>query len=239
MNGLETIAERLHLPVVIAGISGGGKSTVAAEVEKQQDIPAVVYSGRLTTRTLRPGEIEGRDGRFGVSRDEFEGLQHDLIYQYPKYDELYGFSRSQLRECLSRGNTFVIGGEPDTSIPLKEAINAELPTEESQLPHLRAVTLYIKRPINEVLLGIVRRESGPEEKLKRIEHILKLETHEAHDVAYDVDYEVLNGKNRLKEAVAEVVDIIRSERSKQLRDLFGSSFVESAPNPRLSPIFSH
>lgn len=220
----ERDAHKLHLPVVITGLSGGGKSTVAAKVEQSGIIPAVTYDGRLTTRKLRnDGEQEGKDGRFSVPHAEFED-NPDLFYQYAKYGEQYGFSRRALRDCLNKGHTFIIGGEPDTALPIRNSINS--PTERELLDDvgLKAITLLIRRPINEILLGLIERNSSDAEKLKRIEHIVKTQLIDGMESAYEVDYEVVNGERRLEPAVTETIGIIQAERDKQLRELFGNDF---------------
>ena len=220
----ERDAADLHLPVIITGLSGGGKSTVAAEVEKRGEIAAITYTGRLTTRSLRPDEREGKDGRFGVPRTQFDVERDDLFFRYEKYGELYGFSRTALRDCLHVGNTFIIGGEPNTALPIKEVLNA--PAERARLNDvaLRAVTLFVRRPILEIVQSIVQRAAPDAEKLKRIAHVVHQDTHEGGHDGFQFDYEVLNGKQRLEETVREVTALIQHERRKQLRDVFGSSF---------------
>lgn len=220
----ERDAGNLHLPIIVTGLSGGGKSTVASEVEKRGAIAAVTYTGRLTTRPLRPDEKEGKDGRFGVSRAQFEAEREDLFYMYEKYDELYGFSRRALRACLQQGNTFIIGGEPDTALRMKDILNG--PEERARLEDIAlcAVTLSVRRPILEIVQSIVQRPAPDAEKLKRIAHVVRLDTEEASPDRSIFDYEVQNGKQRLEAAVQEVTQIIVQERRKQLCDLFGSSF---------------
>lgn len=228
MNNHEFIPERdaesLHLPVVITGLSGGGKSTIAAKVEASGVISAVTYDGRLTTRPLRnDGEQEGKDGRFGVSREEFAD-NPDLFYQYQKYGEIYGFSRSALRECLAKGNTFLVGGEPDTALPIRDKLNLPEEFADVDKPRLKAIALYVRRPVNEILLSIINRDAPDAERLKRLKHVLEKELHGGADISYAVDYTVENGERRLEGAITETIGIIQAEREKQLKELFGNDF---------------
>lgn len=222
---MEKFAESLHLPVIISGLSGGGKSTVASEVEKRPETQSVVYTGRLTTRALRPGEVEGKDGLFDVSHEEFDAQKPDMFFDYAKYDEQYGFLRGQLRDCLNKGNTFIIGGEPNTAVPMKERLNSPEEDEAFGMPKLKAVTVFVHRPLREVLQSIIARDADDKEKLKRLSHLLEKYTgDERTDVPADTDHYIVNGKERLEEAVRHMIHIIHTEREKQLKDLFGSSF---------------
>jgi len=199
---------------------------VATMVEKSGLIPAVTYTGRLTTRPLRnDGEQEGKDGRFGVPPEEFE-QNPDLFYHYEKYSEHYGFSRKELRKCLEQANTFIVGGEPNTANPIRDRINSLEERRELSDISLRAITVLVRRPINEILLGIIARDSADSEKLKRIKHIVETQMVDGTDLAFSnaVDYTVENGEKRLENAVQETVSIIKGERERQLKELFGSSF---------------
>lgn len=57
--------------VVLAGPSGVGKSTVVKAL--RPELPALFFSVSATTRSPRPGEVEGRDYHF-VSDSEFDRM---------------------------------------------------------------------------------------------------------------------------------------------------------------------
>ena len=56
---------------IISGASGVGKSTVLSRVMAERD--DLRFSVSATTRTPRPGEVEGESYYF-VSKEEFEGM---------------------------------------------------------------------------------------------------------------------------------------------------------------------
>ena len=72
------------LLVILSGPSGVGKGTVRAAVFKQEDCE-YVYSVSATTRSARPGEIDGKD-YFFVKREEFESLiANQALLEYAEY----------------------------------------------------------------------------------------------------------------------------------------------------------
>ncbi len=74
-----------NILVVISGPSGSGKSTLVARLLEDSD--DFTYSVSATTRSPRPGEVDGRD-YFFVSREKFkEMIQNgDLL----EWAEVYG-----------------------------------------------------------------------------------------------------------------------------------------------------
>ena len=89
---------------VISAPSGAGKtSLVAATITHMRDLAVSVSH---TTRSPRPGEVDGRDYHF-VEQSEFEGLiASDALFEYAEvFGNFYGTSKKGLKHNLLRGRT--------------------------------------------------------------------------------------------------------------------------------------
>ena len=88
---------------VLSSPSGAGKSTIARMLlEKDKDI---AMSVSVTTRPMRPGEVEGRDYRF-VDVPTFKDLVGDgeLMEWAHVFDHRYGTPRAPVEAMLAQGH---------------------------------------------------------------------------------------------------------------------------------------
>lgn len=92
--------------VVITGPAGVGKSTI---VKAARERTGVLYSVSCTTRTPRPGEVDGRDYRF-VSREDFERMiaGDELLEWADVFGNFYGTPAQPVRDALAAGKTLVL-----------------------------------------------------------------------------------------------------------------------------------
>ncbi len=80
--------------IVLAGASASGKTEVAKELAKKYGVTKVITT---TTRSMRVGEVNGRD-YFFVSKEQFEMMIQDgRFVEYTFYnDNLYGSTKDQI-----------------------------------------------------------------------------------------------------------------------------------------------
>ena len=88
---------------VISAPSGGGKSTLLKGLSSYRDF---TYSVSCTTRSPRPGEVDGQDYHF-LSMEEFE--RRVAVCDFLEYSRVHGNCYGTLRETVER--TLASGGD--------------------------------------------------------------------------------------------------------------------------------
>ena len=92
--------------LVVSGPSGSGKTTLCRRLA---DSGEAHYSISCTTRTPRPGEINGRDYHF-LTREEFERrlAAGDFLEHAEVHGNLYGSLKSEVLTHLDAGSDVVM-----------------------------------------------------------------------------------------------------------------------------------
>ena len=124
--------------VVITGPSGVGKSTIVREVLRRT---GAAFSVSATTRSPRPGEVDGREYRF-VDRQAFQAMidADELLEWADVFGEYYGTPAGPVRQAVDDGQTVILeidvqGGEqvhermPEATFVLIEPPSLETLTE--------------------------------------------------------------------------------------------------------------
>jgi guanylate kinase len=88
--------------IIFTGPSGVGKGTIVKKLFK--DLPNVEFSVSCTTRSQRPGEVEGKN-YFFKSKPEFESMiANDELLEWAEFvDNYYGTPKKFVEEKLSQG----------------------------------------------------------------------------------------------------------------------------------------
>ena len=106
------------LLLIVSGPAGSGKGTVNAKLLEREDF---VYSVSATTRSPRPGEVNGVNYHF-ISREEFlERLESGDMLEYTEYcGNFYGTPRREAIAVLESGKNLILEIEVDGARQVKE-----------------------------------------------------------------------------------------------------------------------
>jgi guanylate kinase len=105
MADQDTLARR-GLMFILSSPSGAGKTTIAHRLLEEER--GLKLSVSVTTRPIRPGEVEARDYYF-VDDDKFADLvEEDAFFEWAEvFGNCYGTPKAQIREELKRGQDFL------------------------------------------------------------------------------------------------------------------------------------
>ncbi|KZU30700.1 Guanylate kinase [Lactiplantibacillus plantarum] len=106
--------------IVLSGPSGVGKGTVRKEIFDSDDND-FQYSVSMTTRQMRPGEVDGKDYYF-VSKEEFEDeIKSGGMLEYAKYvDNYYGTPLKYIKQSLVAGKDVFLEIEVNGAMQVRE-----------------------------------------------------------------------------------------------------------------------
>jgi guanylate kinase len=92
---------------VLSGPAGVGKSTVVSHLRRHE--PRIWHSVSVTTRPIRPGEVDGDSYRF-VDDAEFAAMvDRDELLEHASYaGNLYGTPRAAVAEHLAAGDLVLL-----------------------------------------------------------------------------------------------------------------------------------
>ena len=108
------------LLIVLSGPSGVGKGTVRKRIFESNNVD-FEYSISMTSRGMRPGEVDGVD-YFFKTKEEFESLiQQGELLEYAQYvDNYYGTPVKYVRETMEKGKDIFLA--PPSIGDLKERL---------------------------------------------------------------------------------------------------------------------
>lgn len=103
--------------LVVSGPSGSGKTTICKRLLED---PRVHFSVSATTRSPRPGEVDGRDYHF-LTRERFRELmaRGAFIEHAEVYGNMYGTLREPMQAALDRGQVYLLEIDVQGALQLK------------------------------------------------------------------------------------------------------------------------
>ena len=202
MTGKETKSDQegaeSPLLLILSGPSGVGKDTVMSMLLDVD--PRLRRVTTVTTRTVRPGEVEGQD-YFFVSMERFEGMVQDgdLLEHALVYGQRYGVPREQVSSILDQGFDALLHTDVQGAATIK------------QLAPEGLFIFLAPASIKELSLRLQMRHGGPGEDN---EHRLIMARKEMESRSM-FDHVVTNLEGELEGTVAEIRSILDSERSRR------------------------
>ncbi len=101
-----TTLPRRGLMFILSSPSGAGKTTIARKLLAEEDNLAMSVS--VTTRPMRPGEVEGRDYQFADLAGFRRMVDEDAFLEWAEvFGNCYGTPRAEIREGLELGRDFL------------------------------------------------------------------------------------------------------------------------------------
>ena len=188
------------LLLIISGPAGSGKGTVNSLLLERDDF---VYSVSATTRSPRPGELNGVNYHF-ISREEFsDAIASGDMLEYTEYcGNFYGTPKRRALEILESGKNVILEIEVDGARQVKE-----------KFPD--AVLIMLLPPSFSTQEARLRgRATETEEKIKAR---LARTREELCDLSI-YDYIVYNLDGKVAEAAEDILSIVRAEKLATVRN---------------------
>ena len=199
--------ERRGLMFVLSSPSGAGKTTLSRLLIER--MPGLKMSVSATTRSMRPGEVDGRD-YFFVDKPKFEAMAKngELLEWATVFDNRYGTPRAPVEAALSAGQDVLFDIDWQGTQQLREKARADvvsvfiLPPSAADLErrlHTRA------QDSDEVIRGRMSRAT--------------------HELSHWAEYDYIVVNQNVDDAFAEVQSILQAERLKRERRTGLTEFV--------------
>jgi guanylate kinase len=201
--------ERRGLMFVLSSPSGAGKTTLARELMSKT--AGLQMSVSVTTRPMRPGEVEGRD-YFFIDKPRFDAMvkNKELLEHAPVFDHFYGTPRAPVEAALSAGRDVLFDIDWQGTQQLREKARTDvvsvfiLPPSAADLEkrlHTRA------QDSDTVIRGRMSRAS--------------------HEMSHWAEYDYIVINHSVDEAFAEVQAILKAERLRRDRRTGLTAFVRN------------
>ena len=187
------------LLIVVSAPAGCGKDTILEQVLANND--NIFYSVSATTRTIRPGEVDGASYYF-KSRVEFETMiKNSELLEYTEYcGNYYGTPRKAVMDMLDAGKDVVLKIEVEGAANIKR-----------MFPD--CVMIFILPPsISELDRRLHKRGTESEEVIQKRIAAAKNEL----TYAANYDYTIVNGA--LEKAIEDFETVVRAEKFRVSRN---------------------
>ena len=193
------------LLIVMSGFSGAGKGTLLKRLLSDYD--DMTFSVSMTTRSMRPGEVDGKD-YFFVTRERFlEEIDKGGLIEHAEYcGNFYGTPKAYVEAQLKKGLSVILDIEVQGALQVME-----------KFP--QALTVFVTPPDTKVWLERLRGRGTETEEViqKRV-----LQAKKESEFIERYSYVVVN--DDLDEAVKKMHDLINAQK---LQTANNADFIEN------------
>ena len=191
--------QRRGLMLVLSSPSGAGKSTISRALLANDTNLSMSVS--VTTRTPRPGEVDGKD-YFFVSVPEYERMvrENELLEHAKVFDNLYGTPRAYVQKVLSSGKDILFDIDWQGTQKLTAGTREDV------------VTIFILPPSHDELDRRLRARAQDSDEVVR-GRMARASDEMSHFAEYD--YVVIN--TEIEKSIAQVRTILEAERLRRAR----------------------
>ena len=190
---------RRGLMLVLSSPSGAGKTSIARRLLELDG--AIEMSVSVTTRSMRPGEVEGRDYRF-IDGTEF-GLmvnRQQLLEHAKVFDHYYGTPKAPVEAALAGGRDVLFDIDWQGTQQLKSNSSKDV------------VTVFILPPSVGELERRLRGRAQDSEDVMRSRM-----ARAADEMSHWPEYEYIIVNREVDESIAQVKAILTAERLRRDR----------------------
>ncbi len=200
-------SERRGLMFVLSSPSGAGKTTLSRMLLEK--MPGLKLSVSVTTRAMRPGEVDGKDYRF-IDKSTFDAMAKtgELLEFATVFDHHYGTPRKPVEDALSAGEDVLFDIDWQGTQQLREKARDDVVSVFILPPSaadLEKRLLTRAQDSDEIIRGRMSRAS--------------------HELSHWAEYDYVVTNNELDVAYKEVANILKAERLKRERQTGLSAFV--------------
>lgn len=179
--------------LVLSGPSGSGKGTVSEALMKNND--DIIFSTSVTTRTPRPGEVNG-ENYFFATREEFEKMvENDELLEHAfVHTNYYGTPKKFVFDEIEKGEIVLLEIDVQGALQIKEK-------------YKEAVFIFLIPPtMDELRSRLVKRDTETEDEIEtRYRNAFR-----ELDFVGEYDYFVIN--DVIDNAVKDIETIIAAEK---------------------------
>ena len=200
--------QRRGLMFILSSPSGAGKTTISRMLLESD--AEIRMSVSVTTRPMRPGEVDGQDYTF-VSQRMFDGMvkREQFLEWAHVFGHSYGTPKAQVKAGLKEGQDFLFDIDWQGTQQLKQQVRDDL------------ASVFVVPPSKAELERRLRIRAQDSEEVVR-QRMAKASDELSHWAEYD--YLLMN--DDIQHAMGKLEEILRVERSRRARQPGLAKFVQ-------------